>query len=211
MPPDSENAPRRRQPSAVRRAGILNAALRAFSSAGFNDVSLGDVAAEVGVTRAVLYDHFPSKQALYAAVLAEQSALFLTEVGAAISADAAPSTRMRQTTAAVLAFADEQPEAWRLLFTSCRTGNKDVDTVWHDAHTALVDAVVDFLSDDLAESGVPEGPSRALVVDLLVGALTAGVERLHADPELTPRDVLETALRVLWFGLRNGTPDDRRH
>ncbi len=61
--------PAQRLPRARRREQILAAATEAFARSGFAATSLDDIAAEAGVTRAVLYRHFDSKTDLYQAVL----------------------------------------------------------------------------------------------------------------------------------------------
>ena len=61
--------PARRLPRAQRREQIVTAATEAFARSGFAATSLEDIAAEVGVTRVILYRHFDSKTDLYQAVL----------------------------------------------------------------------------------------------------------------------------------------------
>jgi AcrR family transcriptional regulator len=53
----------------TRRAAILRAAAEAFVERGFADTSMDDVAGAAGITRLIVYRHFDSKGALYAAVL----------------------------------------------------------------------------------------------------------------------------------------------
>jgi AcrR family transcriptional regulator len=53
----------------ARRAAILAAAAKAFAERGFGDTAMDDVAAAAGITRLIVYRHFESKEALYAAVL----------------------------------------------------------------------------------------------------------------------------------------------
>jgi len=53
----------------TRRAAILRAAAAAFAERGFADTAMDDVAAAAGITRLIVYRHFPSKEALYVAVL----------------------------------------------------------------------------------------------------------------------------------------------
>ncbi|MCX5388731.1 helix-turn-helix domain-containing protein [Streptomyces sp. NPDC006482] len=60
--------PRRRLTPADRRAQLLAVGARLFSAAPYDDVLMEDVAREAGVSRALLYQHFPSKHALFAAV-----------------------------------------------------------------------------------------------------------------------------------------------
>jgi AcrR family transcriptional regulator len=52
-----------------RRRALMDAAARAFARGGYAATSLEDVAAEAGVTRALIYRHFDSKTQLYRAVL----------------------------------------------------------------------------------------------------------------------------------------------
>lgn len=48
---------------------ILDTAERLFAARGLDGVAVRDLAAELGITASSLYNHFPSKQSLYAAVL----------------------------------------------------------------------------------------------------------------------------------------------
>jgi AcrR family transcriptional regulator len=52
-----------------RRRALMDAAARAFARGGYAATSLEDVAAEAGVTRALIYQHFDSKTQLYRALL----------------------------------------------------------------------------------------------------------------------------------------------
>jgi AcrR family transcriptional regulator len=61
--------PVRRLPRVQRREQILAAATAAFARTGFSATGLDDIAAEAGITRAILYRHFDSKTDLYQAVL----------------------------------------------------------------------------------------------------------------------------------------------
>ncbi len=52
-----------------RRAQLLDSALEVFSRKGFEGTTTKEVAAAAGVTEAIIFRHFPTKQALYTAVL----------------------------------------------------------------------------------------------------------------------------------------------
>ncbi len=57
-----------------RRASIITVAKRLFAKTGFHGVSIDEIVKEVGVSPAILYRHFESKEELYQAVLQEFSA-----------------------------------------------------------------------------------------------------------------------------------------
>jgi TetR/AcrR family transcriptional regulator len=52
-----------------RQRHLLDAALKVFSRKGFNGATTKEIAVAAGVTEAVIFQHFPSKEALYNAVL----------------------------------------------------------------------------------------------------------------------------------------------
>ncbi|MEW2302298.1 TetR/AcrR family transcriptional regulator [Streptomyces sp. NPDC006655] len=60
--------PRRRLSLADRRAQLLTVGARLFAAHPYADVQMEVVAEQAGVSRALLYRHFPSKHALFAAV-----------------------------------------------------------------------------------------------------------------------------------------------
>ncbi|MFI8961773.1 TetR/AcrR family transcriptional regulator [Streptomyces sp. NPDC053493] len=60
--------PRRRLSPADRRAQLLAVGAELFARAPYDDVLMEEVAERAGVSRALLYRHFPSKHALFAAV-----------------------------------------------------------------------------------------------------------------------------------------------
>src|SRR5689334_20104635 len=62
-----------RLPAVDRRAQLLDVALNCFSRKGFDGATTKEIAAAAGVTEAIIFRHFPSKQALYQAVLEYQA------------------------------------------------------------------------------------------------------------------------------------------
>ncbi|WP_030343588.1 TetR/AcrR family transcriptional regulator [Streptomyces sp. NRRL S-1022] len=71
--------PRQRLAPADRRAQLLSVGARLFATHPYSDVLMEDVAEAAGVSRALLYRHFPSKQALFAAVYQQAADQLLAE------------------------------------------------------------------------------------------------------------------------------------
>src|SRR6059058_4011501 len=61
-----------RLPASDRRRQLLETALDFFSRKGFEGTTSKEIAAAAGITEAVIFRHFPNKQALYQAVLEAQ-------------------------------------------------------------------------------------------------------------------------------------------
>ncbi len=195
--------PRRRLAAPARRAAILRAAVDVFASRGYGSPGMAEIAEEAGVTRAVLYDHFTSKRDLFISALNEQSAVFLGHVGAHIAGDGSAEERMRATVDAVFSFAERHPAAWALLYTNDVHGDPDVDAAGLESRRTRSDAVTRMLADDLADVGVDAGTPRAgLIVEMLVGALSAGAGQWRREFPAVPRDdVVDAAMHLLWTGM----------
>ncbi|MCX5096068.1 TetR/AcrR family transcriptional regulator [Streptomyces sp. NBC_00365] len=71
--------PRQRLTPADRRAQLLTVGARLFAAQPYADVLMEEVAEEAGVSRALLYRHFPSKHALFAAVYQQAADQLLVE------------------------------------------------------------------------------------------------------------------------------------
>src|SRR5215469_15627360 len=56
-------------PATDRKQQLLETALDVFSKKGFEGATTKEIAAAAGITEAIIFRHFPSKQALYTAVL----------------------------------------------------------------------------------------------------------------------------------------------
>lgn len=182
---------------------MVDSSLDAFASGGYGATGMGDIADRAGVTRAVLYDHFPSKKALFLAVLAEQSAAFLGYIGARITGEGTPRERMRATTDAVFEFAERYPNAWRLLFVNATHGDAEIDARWNQVADERNYAVVHLLADDLRAAGIdPAGRQAVIIVEMLVGALTGAVEWRRKQRSAPPRtEAVDAAVQLLWTGL----------
>ena len=72
-PISHKSAPGRRLRKEDRKAEIIQAAASLFSQKGFNGTKTREIAGKAGVSEALIFRHFPSKEDLYGAILAEES------------------------------------------------------------------------------------------------------------------------------------------
>ena len=60
---------------------ILDQALELFAARGYDAVSVGEIAQAVGIKAPSLYNHFPSKQAIFDAIVASTAAQYEVDTG----------------------------------------------------------------------------------------------------------------------------------
>ncbi len=83
----------------ARKERILEQAIAAFGTSGFDNATLTDIAAACGVSRQGLLHHFPSKEDLLTAVLARRDELDGASFAAAISTNRTPAEALAETMA----------------------------------------------------------------------------------------------------------------
>ena len=158
----------RRMPRAERREQLLDAATRAFARASFANTSLDVIAAEAGVTLAILYRHFASKADLYRAVLENADTRLRETVGADTFDDA--------SIPALVHAAAANPDAFRLLFRYAAREPEFRDTV-DSLHSSSTEITRRHLASHITDDRWRSWAARllpTLTTDAVIAWLDAG-------------------------------------
>jgi AcrR family transcriptional regulator len=107
---------RRRLPRADRERQTLEVARRLFAERGYAATTMDDVAAQVGVTKPLLYAYFGNKEGLYLACMEPAGEALLAAVIEAVEAADGPADAMARGARAFFDFVDRDRDAWRVLF-----------------------------------------------------------------------------------------------
>lgn len=107
-----------------RRASIITVAKRLFATAGFHGVSIDEIVKEVGVSPAILYRHFESKEELYQAVLQEFSATRESYVDAVVADDIGFEQVLRAMTTVFIASIVNHPDMLKMEMHSQLEGSE---------------------------------------------------------------------------------------
>lgn len=165
-----------RERSDATRALLLAAARKLFVTKGYADTGTPEIVAAAGVTRGALYHHFDDKQALFRAVVEQESAAVASEIEHA-------SANVSSTREALLkggeAFLRAMSKAGRtrllLLDGPAVLGRMEMNAI-DDAHGART------LREGLSEA-MREGAMQSLPADALTTILAAAFDRAALEIE----------------------------
>jgi AcrR family transcriptional regulator len=170
------------------RARLLSTASELFYSEGLHSVGIDRIIAAAPVTRATLYRHFPSKDDLVVAYLAQADEAIRARVAAARAEDAAADDILR----AVGRFIAEDIQSPGFRGCAFLNAAAEYPDPSHPVHRAVLRHREWFLAtitELFAETGKPDaGPAARHFVMLRDGAMAAGC---LSDPKA----VCETFLR----------------
>lgn len=145
------------------RAALVRAGLEAVEQGGPEAVSLREIAASLGVSRAAPYRHFTDRRALLAAIAAEGFEDLTAAYGQALGSAVEPVNGLRRVARAYLTLAFTRPGLYRLMF--------DSDILGADAPEALTAqsaAVFQALARAVADAD-PAADARALKLRAVTG------------------------------------------
>lgn len=173
-----------------RRAELLDAAVRTIRRDGA-DASMNDIAAEAGITKPVLYQHFASKAGL-AAALADR---FLVDVGARLgpllAGDLPPHEAIPAGIGVFVRFATAEPSVFRFLTEGAAGAGREAPEL------PMVTALASMLADYLLLVGATGDDRRARTWAMAVMGMVITTVAWWADEGGGDRDALIDDLTAL--------------
>lgn len=197
--PTSERPPARRRLSAAsRRELLLAAALEEFGRRGFHLTQMEHVATSAGVSKGLLYQHFPSKDELFAAVCAAIVDDFAARFSAAVEAAGSPLGRVRAAVREILDYVTERPAAWSVVLG--HLDNPDLGPLRERLGASITEVMVRRAQAD-PRTGAAARRTVTLLQPQITGALFGLVSWWLEHPD-TPRSRVEaSAVDFIWLGL----------
>jgi len=192
---------RRRLKPEQRRALIVAAAAAEFGRRGARDARMEDIARAAGVTKAVVYDHFASKEELHAEVLRKASDDLVTHVTEAVLGEDAPRERFHAALRATFEIVARRPDIQVLLVGQTgpeRSVHRAAVRAQRSARRAIATL---YLLNPLFLRGRRDRQRRAEhVAQATMGTLNALVA-LGIEQKLAPDYLADLAIRVLDPGM----------
>lgn len=132
-----------------RRAQLLELGARLFTEHAYDELSMARIAREAGISKALLYHYFPSKQAYFAATL-EQGAQELVAV-TAVAADAPPAEALNAALDAFLGWIERNAATYLKVMRSA-TGHAEVRELVEAVRAETSQRILDGLTGDAEPS-----------------------------------------------------------
>jgi AcrR family transcriptional regulator len=191
-----------RLPRSARRKQLLAAAQEVFVSNGYHAAAMDDIAIRAGVSKPVLYQHFPGKLELYLALLDTHAEELLKRVATALAETEDNQVRIHNVLTAYFDFVDGEARgdegAFRLIFES-DLGNEPAVREKVDRVARLtMQAVADTVAGD---TGLPRAQSELLSVALTGAAQIAAMWWLDADRPIDKADAVRLLETLQWRGI----------
>jgi AcrR family transcriptional regulator len=187
-----------RLPRSARRLQLLAAAQQVFVAQGYHAAAMDDIAECAGVSKPVLYQHFPGKLDLYLALLDTHCDALVVKVRSAMDATTDNGERITGAMRAYFDFVDHEGEAFRLVFESDLRNEAPVRERVERMEHECIEAVTNTI---MADTGVTRAPAELLAAGL-VGAAGAAARFWLAGGRPVDKSTAEGLVAALaWRGI----------
>jgi AcrR family transcriptional regulator len=188
-----------RLPRPARRAQLLDAAREVFVEQGYHAAAMDDIAERAGVSKPVLYQHFPGKLDLYLALLDEHADELVEAVRVALESTTDNKARVAATMAAYFGFIDDDHGAFRLVFESDLTSEPAVSERVDRTTQACAQLVSAVIAED---AGLSRDESMLLAVALIGTAQVSARWWLSTGSSMPREDAERLVATLSWRGIR---------
>ena len=187
-----------RLPRTARRAQLLGAAREVFVAQGYHAALMDDIADAAGVSKPVLYQHFPGKLELYLALLDDGIADLVAAVRAALAGTTDNDLRVTATMQAYFDFVADPAGAFRLVFESDLTSEPSVRARVEQVLQECAELVSEVIATD---AGLSEAQSHLLAVGLIGTAQVSARYWVTTGEQITKEEAVRLVSTLSWRGI----------
>jgi len=188
-----------RLPRRERRAQLLDAAREVFVAQGYHAAAMDDIADAAGVSKPVLYQHFPGKLDLYLAILDAGIDDLMAAAREALTGTTDNATRVSAMVNAYFTFVEEPGGAFRLVFESDLANEPAVRERVDAADLALARLSAAVIAED---TGLSDEQALLLASGMQGMVQVAARRWLRGGTELVSReDAADVISSLAWRGI----------
>jgi AcrR family transcriptional regulator len=187
-----------RMPRSARRKQLLHAARETFVAQGYHAAAMDDIAERAGVSKPVLYQHFPGKFELYLALIDEHTAELVDRVRGALRSTTDNKQRVEATLTAFFDFVEHEGEAFRLVFESDLRSNADVAARLDGALESCAELVGQVIAED---TDVSADAARLMARGIVGYAEVSARYWLAQGGRISKEEAVDLLARLTWRGI----------
>jgi AcrR family transcriptional regulator len=187
-----------RLPRPARRRQLLGAAREVFVAQGYHAAAMDEIADRAGVSKPVLYQHFPGKLELYLALLDESVDELVRIVREALTSTTDNRQRVPATFTAFFDFVGGTGEAFRLVFESDLSNEPAVRERLDRAVRECADMVSRSIIED---TGLADSEAQLLGIALVGMAQVTSRYWLSSDHVIAKAEAEQLISRLAWRGI----------
>ncbi|AUY54230.1 TetR/AcrR family transcriptional regulator [Streptomyces sp. CB01881] len=188
-----------RLPRSARREQLLGAAQEVFVAQGYHAAAMDDIADRAGVSKPVLYQHFPGKLELYLALLDKHCDALVESTRDALSTTTDNKLRVAATMEAYFNYVSSESGAFRLVFESDLTNEPAVRERVERASEASATLVSKVIQED---TDLPESESKLLAAGVCGLAQITARYWLSQGLEIPRDEAVRLVASLAWRGLK---------
>jgi len=196
-----------RLPRRERRAQLLDSALEIFVRQGYHAAAMDDIAERAGVSKPVLYQHFPGKLDLYLALLDSSCAAIIANCRHALESTHDNKQRVAAAIDVFYAYVAADSGAFRLVFESDLTNEPAVREQVDRVTSECAELIAGVISID---TGLTVPAARLLAVSLVGMAQVSARFWLTEQGGLDQQQATDLVASLAWRGIR-GYPRTDEH
>ena len=185
-------------PREQRRAQVLEAAREIFVVQGYHAAAMDVIAERAGVSKPVLYQHFPGKLDLYLALLDSGLAELGNAVDLAITSTQDNKLRVQATMQAYFIFVDDPQSAFRLVFESDLSNEPSVRERVEAVDLAVSQRIAAVIAED---TGLSTDQAFILGAGLMGMAVTGSRLWLRGDLGVDRDEAAALTASLAWRGI----------
>ncbi len=182
-----------------RREQLLAVARRVFSQHSHQTVTMDDVAREAGVTKPILYDHFPSKRDLYRELLDADLLALRERIRDAIESSPGNRERIRASFQAYFDFVDEEGEGFRLLMQEAVGPEREFREMVERFREEILGDVTKVIERE-SEGRLDRREAEEVALGL-IGMAEMTAQQSPARSKEDRRKTVDTLVRLAWRGI----------
>jgi AcrR family transcriptional regulator len=187
-----------RLPRLARRRQLLGAAQEVFVAQGYHAAAMDEIAERAGVSKPVLYQHFPGKLELYLALLDEHAEGLVQRVRDALASTPDNKLRVERTMEAFYDFVAGEGEAYRLVFESDLRNVAPVRARVDRTNQQCAEMIAQVIQED---TGVSSEEAHLLGMGLVGMAEVSARYWLSQRGTLTQDQAERLIARLSWRGI----------